>query len=310
MQTAAVANGVSAFEMLERAEEVPSLSARAINAAKAFAAMVRHWKKIAGTQRVPETGGRIRYLMEDVVRRAGIDAMLKKKAKTEAEDEDPLGNVNGLITEAAKYDSEFPEGSLDDFLAGVSLRTDVDSLREGDGAVTLMTLHAAKGLEFPVVAMIGLEEGVLPHARARDDPSQMEEERRLCFVGITRAQERLILTKSAFRTIRGLRERTVSSPFFAEMPEELLDVTDRTGLPGAEEISFARQEQQSSGQFQPGMLVRHPRFGLGRIADLSTLGSQTRAVVQFNTAGRKTLILEYAHLEAVGETNASHRISQ
>ena len=149
--------------------------------------------------------GRVRVLMEDVVRRSGIEAALRKNAKADAEDEDPLGNVSGLITEATKYDQEFPDGTLDDFLAGVSLRTDVDALREGDGAVTLMTLHAAKGLEFPVVAMVGLEEGILPHSRARGNMEELEEERRLCFVGITRAQETLILTKAGYRTIRGLR---------------------------------------------------------------------------------------------------------
>src|SRR5206468_6054489 len=108
-----------------------------------------------------------------------------------------------------------------------------DHMKGGEGAVTLMTLHAAKGLEFPVVAMIGLEEGILPHARSRGNMKELEEERRLAFVGITRAQEQLVLTKAAYRTIRGLRERTVTSPFLNEMPEEMLDITDRTGLAGA-----------------------------------------------------------------------------
>lgn len=300
MQTAALSNGISLHEMLDRVDEVPGISARAAKAIKEFAGLIRSWQQIARE----EGEGKTQRVTEDVVRRSGIEAALKKKARSEAEDEDPLGNVNGLITEAAKYDQEFPEGSLDDFLASVSLRTDIDALREGEGAVTLMTLHAAKGLEFPVVAIVGMEEGVLPHARARDDRNQLEEERRLCFVGITRAQERLIMTKSAYRTIRGLRERTATSQFFGEMPQELLDVTDRTELPDADEISFSRrtlreENQRNAGQFRRGMLVKHPTFGLGRIADLSDMGSQTRAVVEFNRAGRKTLILEYARLEAV-----------
>src|SRR5208337_2436023 len=99
-----------------------------------------------------------------------------------------------------------PEGSLDDYLAQVSLVSDADRFEGAGGAVTLMTLHAAKGLEFPVVAIIGLEEGCLPHSRARGDTKELEEERRLCFVGITRAQERLILSTAAWRTIRGKRE--------------------------------------------------------------------------------------------------------
>src|SRR5438477_7381188 len=130
-----------------------------------------------------------------------------KKLDPDAENEVP--NVNELISSATEYDTEHPEGSLQDYLAQVSLVSDADHLKDTGGAVTLMTLHAAKGLEFPAVAMIGLEEGVLPHSRARGNLNELEEERRLCFVGITRAEQHLILTKAAYRTTRGLRERSV-----------------------------------------------------------------------------------------------------
>jgi DNA helicase-2/ATP-dependent DNA helicase PcrA len=108
--------------------------------------------------------------------------------------------------------------------------------------VTLMTLHAAKGLEFPVVAIIGLEEGCLPHARARGNPNELEEERRLAFVGITRAQERILLTKAAYRTLRGLRERTVTSPFLNELPRESLDIVDRTSLDYGDNAGEIREQ--------------------------------------------------------------------
>ena len=181
----------------------------------------------------------------------------------------------------------------------ISLVSDIDHMKGNGGAITMMTLHAAKGLEFPVVAMIGLEEGCLPHSRARENANEMEEERRLCFVGITRAEERLILTKANYRTLRGLRERTVTSPFLAEMPAEALEITDRAGLP----TSYTRGEFRlidsgNKSAFQQGQLVRHPTFGIGRIAEI-TEGSQARAVIQFNQVGRKTLVLEYARLEAV-----------
>ena len=166
-----------------------------------------------------------------------------------------------------------------------------------------MTLHAAKGLEFPVVAMIGFEEGCLPHSRARGNLSELEEERRLAFVGITRAQEQLILTRAAWRTMRGLRERTITSPFLNELPKDQLEMTDRTGL----EYDFHDAPTRSSstpppsfGGFRRGQTVKHPRFGVGKIADLSGAGAHTRAVVDFSAAGRKTLILEYAQLQAVG----------
>lgn len=246
----------------------------------------------------------LRALMEEVVRKSGLEADLRKSRKEADRDDDPMENVNELISSAADFEHEMPQGSLADYLATVSLVADADRMENSGGSVTLMTLHSAKGLEFPVVAIIGLEEGTLPHARARDNPDQMEEERRLCFVGITRAQKYLILTKSAYRTIRGLRERMVSSPFLAELPKDQLVVTDRTGLDfeadqTSEYDAYSSHSHRLEHHFKRGQLVRHPQFGLGRILDVSDIGTHTRAAVQFNQVGRKTLILQYAHLEPV-----------
>jgi DNA helicase-2/ATP-dependent DNA helicase PcrA len=158
-------------------------------------------------------------------------------------------------------------------------------------------------LEFPVVATIGLEEGCLPHSRAQEDPEDLEEERRLCFVGITRAQERLILGKAAYRTIRGLRERTATSQFLAQMPQAMLNIIDRVGN---STFSHDRdmdmhpdpdsQLESAGDQFRIGQRVRHPSLGMGRIVDLPNSASGARAVVQFDRAGLKTLILEHARL--------------
>jgi DNA helicase-2/ATP-dependent DNA helicase PcrA len=201
--------------------------------------------------------------MENVVTRSGLEEYLKKEGGDEQAE---LANVGELINSAAEYDKENPEGSLQEYLAIVSLVSDVDHMKGGGGAITLMTLHAAKGLEFPVVAIIGLEEGILPHSRASNNMNELEEERRLCFVGITRAEERLILSKAAYRTIRGLRERTIGSPFLNEMPADELRVTDRTGLSDLNDGSEYREQIQSqarglAAQFPPGQLVRHPTFG-------------------------------------------------
>ena len=312
MQAWAVANGTTLWGAMERASEVHGLTTRAVNAVKSFVALVNAWRQLAANPAVP-TGdifsgqkGRVQQVMEDVVRRSGLEAALKKSGGEET-GEDHLANVNELITSAAEYDAGNPEGTLEEYLAAISLVSDVDHMRGAGGSVTLMTLHAAKGLEFPVVAMIGLEEGCLPHARARGNPNELEEERRLCFVGITRAQRRLLLTKAAYRTLRGLRERTVTSPFLNEMPPDAFDVIDRTGLNvpseqgGAELRERARAEQERLGaRFRRGQLVRHPTFGIGRVADVSDMGQHTRAVIDFNQVGRKTLILQYARLEAVG----------
>ena len=199
-----------------------------------------------------------------------------------------------MISSAAEYDQENPQGTLGDYLGIISLVSDADHLKGAGGAITLMTLHAAKGLEFPVVAMIGLEDGILPHSRARESQVELEEERRLCFVGITRAQERLILSKAAVRTIRGLRERTATSPFLAELSAEDLRVIDRTGTADLTRYNRPTDEQSLAARFKQGQRVKHPHFGAGRIAEMSSGGTNARVIVEFERAGRKTLVLEYA----------------
>ncbi|MDB5294135.1 MAG: pcrA 2, partial [Phycisphaerales bacterium] len=261
----------------------------------------------------PPQGG-VRGLMEEVVRSSGLEAHLKKIGEQEQAE---LKNVEELISAAAEFDREQPEGTLIDYLAQVSLVADVDHMGSTEGAVTLMTLHAAKGLEFPVVAIIGLEDGILPHSRARDNLDEQEEERRLLFVGITRARQRLLIAKAQVRTVRGMRERTITSPFLNELPDEHVTVTDRTGIGdlgggsgrGGGYGTYGRAggagddfqaPDRALGGFKKGQLVRHAKFGVGRIAELTESGSNTRAVIDFNASGRKTLILEYARLEAAG----------
>jgi DNA helicase-2/ATP-dependent DNA helicase PcrA len=307
--THALTNGKSTLDAMADPSVIAGLTPRAANAARGFAEMVARWRSLAAGEAgaasldiFQSSKGRVQMIMEDVVRTSGLEAMYRKSGD---EEQTELNNVNELISSAAEYDRDNPDGSLQEYLANVSLVSDTDHLKGGGGAVTLMTLHAAKGLEFPVVAMIGMEEGVLPHSRARGDLDALEEERRLCFVGITRAQRRLILSKAAWRTVRGMRDRTITSPFLNEMPQEFLRVIDRTSLDSLNERnaarSAARQEAQGlAARFQRGQRVRHPTFGIGRIAEMSDMGQHTRAVVEFDRAGRKTLILQYARLEPVG----------
>jgi DNA helicase-2/ATP-dependent DNA helicase PcrA len=307
-QAHAVAARKSLFDALADAGAVTGATTRAANAARGFAQMVRRWRTLAAGELAPGSDifatskGPVQAIMEEVVRTSGLEAMYRKAGD---EEQAELNNINELITSAAEYDRDNPGGTLQEYLANVSLVSDADHMKGGGGAVTLMTLHAAKGLEFPVVAIIGLEEGVLPHSRARGNLDELEEERRLCFVGITRARQRLILSKAAFRTVRGLRERTVTSPFLNEMPQEFLRVVDRTGLDSLDDRAGARAFERDraeglSGQFRRGQMVRHPTFGVGKIAELSDMGQHTRAVVEFAGAGRKTLVLQYARLEPVG----------
>src|SRR5690606_10717504 len=133
---------------------------------------------------------------------------------------------------------------------------------------------------------------ILPHARARDSLNELEEERRLCFVGITRAEEKLFMSKAAYRTVRGLRERTITSPFLTELPPGALELIDRTDAPTERDAEYRErlgdENERFGRRFKRGQLVRHPTFGIGRIADISDMGQHTRAVIDFNAAGRKT----------------------
>ncbi len=299
----AVGHGLSLFEAMRLGGN--GLTARATNSIKAFVQLMDGWRSPNGATRdLLDTGevpkGRVQSLMEDVVRRSGLEAYYRKEG---GEEQSELANVDQLITAAAEFDREHEDGTLDEYLSMVSLVSDADHMKGNGGAITMMTLHAAKGLEFPVVAMIGLEEGCLPHARARESMAELEEERRLCFVGITRAQERLILTKAGSRMIRGLTERTVTSPFLAEMPADRFDTTDRTSVAnygGGNGYAAASRTPSKYPRLRKGVLVRHAKFGLGRIAEVDETPVQAKAVVDFNEAGRKTLILEYAKLEPVG----------
>lgn len=218
------------------------------------------------------------------------------------------------------------------YLESVSLVADADKVDPDRGAVTLMTLHAAKGLEFHAAAMIGLEEGLLPSMRAMESDAAVEEERRLCFVGITRAMEKLLITSAKYRTQRGLMERTIPSRFLAELPKQgitLKDLSDEgTGFvgfdddasddsagdtptwgktrgtfstenPWAKSGSAGRPGGAPAGSspFPVGSMVRHPQFGVGRVEAITGIGANTRARISFRDVGPKTLVLQYARLE-------------
>ena len=181
--------------------------------------------------------------------------------------------------------------------------------------MTLMTLHAAKGLEFDVVAMIGLEEGLLPHSRAFENPNELEEERRLCFVGVTRACDHLQISCARYRMFRGTTQRTVPSPFLAELGEEDVVRHDHSGYGGANRFGGDFDQDQTEDVEDPvvyeprtvanvvgfnvGSVVRHPRFGLGRVMSLIPASAPIRTRVQFERVGTKTLVIEYARLEVV-----------
>lgn len=328
----AAARGVTLFEAMRRIREVEGLTARAQNAVQGFVGMIDGLTG-SGTFMGAEVETSLAGLVERVVRESGLEAMYRAQAqatKSEA-DAERLDNLAEVVSSAAQFEQEYlpdsdpaafagaaamAEGGssvppllamLRAYLESVTLVADADAVDPAQGAVTLMTLHAAKGLEFKCVAMVGLEEGTLPHSRALESEAEMEEERRLCFVGITRAMRRLQISCAKYRTVRGFSERKIASRFLWELSREHTVVSDRAGM-WEDEDRFAEAKpevrprngsrSEGAGEFPPGCLVRHPQFGVGRVVAVSG-GANARAKVEFRDAGTKTLVLEYARLVRV-----------
>jgi len=220
--------------------------------------------------------------------------------------EDRQANVEELRTHAETYDRTQPEGGLRGFLQDIALVSDVDGFEENQPKVTLMTLHAAKGLEFPYVFIAGIEEMLLPHARAIDegwdeqgDNAGIEEERRLFYVGMTRAQDRLFLTHARVRRHFGSEQYGKPSRFLDEIPPSLIE---GWGADGGEAATLGEYvpEEEAVERISTGDLVEHDHFGRGRVEQLLGSGANARATVRFERAGSKQLLLQYARLRVVG----------
>jgi DNA helicase-2/ATP-dependent DNA helicase PcrA len=230
------------------------------------------------------------------------------------------------VSAAREFELRDPDPSVGAFVDRLSLLSESDEEQGATGAgVWLMTLHAAKGLEFPLVIMAGLEDGLFPHARAREDPAELEEERRLCYVGMTRAEDRLILTSAARRRVFGDYQGTVVSRFLEEIPRHLVEWQDQSGhvseVRGGHHGSrapFLRErpstrghgdpasqaspwrhedEDQSGGSLRPGLRVRHPQFGPGTVVSVEGRDADTKVLVRFASVGTKKLVARYARLE-------------
>jgi DNA helicase-2/ATP-dependent DNA helicase PcrA len=234
---------------------------------------------------------------------SGYRETLKQERSSEAEAR--LENLEELIAAAEDFSergavSLSTPPSLEAFLDTIALVSDVDEMPEGPQAVTLMTLHSAKGLEFPFVFLTGLEEGVFPHSRSLNDADEVEEERRLCYVGVTRAKERLFLSYALHRRLQGYGVGEPSR-FLREMPEEHLDLVNaaRAERTAAFEPEAPRYEPHLDDDLplKVGAHVRHGRFGEGMVVGVEREGEDTVVTVRFASVGRKRLSLQYAHLE-------------
>jgi DNA helicase-2/ATP-dependent DNA helicase PcrA len=244
----------------------------------------------------------------DVTPPAFIDLVLEQSGYREAlrqerapEAEARLENLEELVAAAEDFTHSEPEPTLEGFLDGVALVADVDELKDAEARVTLMTLHSAKGLEFQAVFVTGLEEGVFPHARSMNDPDEVEEERRLCYVGVTRARERLTLSWALHRRIHGYGVGEPSR-FLREMPEDHLLPLNAGRVQERAEPVAARavpryEPEEESWPIKVGTRVRHARFGEGLVVGVERDGSDVIVTVGFASVGRKRLSLQYAQLE-------------
>ncbi|WP_031062890.1 DNA helicase PcrA [Streptomyces sp. NRRL WC-3742] len=333
---------ISFAQALLRVDEAYGMAARSANAVKKFNVLM------AGLRQVVESGAGPAAVLEAVLEETGYLAELQ--SSTDPQDETRVENLQELASVALEYeqdpgerpdageDGTPPVGSLADFLERVALVADSDQIpdedEEGRGVITMMTLHTAKGLEFPVVFLTGMEDGIFPHMRALNQVKELEEERRLAYVGLTRARERLYLTRSVLRSAWGQPAYNPASRFLEEIPDTLVD-WKRTGAAqapvqrgfssgsswgksssggGSSRSSSASAASPKAGWGQSvrrggkvverevvalavGDRVTHDTFGLGTVVSVAGVGDNAQVEVDFGSGGRKRLVLRYAPVE-------------
>ena len=268
---------ISFFEGLKKAGQIDSLS----NAPKAkIAVFVNMMEQFSG-----DITDQVARLAERVFTESGLE-----KSFQAGDDQSALENVNELLNAAHIYDQQTEEPSLLDYLQQIALFSDVDAYDKSEGSVALMTMHCAKGLEFENVFIIGLEDGLLPHERGAGDEDELEEERRLFFVGITRAKAGLYISCARYRTVRGQMLRTIPSQFLYELGTDFAETAQENNA------SSCAAQYDTVPHFATGQLVRHEAFGLGSVKEFIDMGENSIVKVKFSTGQTKSLLVKYAHL--------------
>ncbi|PAZ11850.1 DNA helicase PcrA [Streptomyces sp. SA15] len=312
---------ISFPQALKRVDEAYGMAARSTNAVKRFNTLMEDLRTIVESGAGPAT------VLEAVLERTGYLAELQ--ASTDPQDETRIENLQELAAVALEFEQETAEGeasgSLADFLERVALVADSDQIpdedEDGSGVITLMTLHTAKGLEFPVVFLTGMEDGVFPHMRALGQTKELEEERRLAYVGITRARERLYLTRSSMRSAWGQPSYNPPSRFLEEIPPQHVDwkrtgatapvssgpasgvvaslssSRSRSSASGASGFATRRASEKPVVSLAVGDRVTHDQFGLGTVTAVKGTGSNAEATIDFGDEKPKRLLLRYAPVE-------------
>lgn len=315
-------------ETAEMAEEIPDLK-RSAKKLLGFGDLLHQWRSHLenDTSASEKIGRLIRKILEDI---KYADYLMKEDA---ARYEDRMQNIDELIGRATQYEEGAEEPSLSGFLDELALVAAIDTYEEGADVVSLMTLHSAKGLEFPVVFMTGLEDGVFPGYMSivSEDPEDMEEERRLCYVGITRAREKLYITHAKSRRVHGQEQASKPSRFLMEIPPEVVEesslqqgftgrgagLTDEQGRvekpvrsfvkqhsqpfsnPYIKKTSTLQQPENQQDAFRPGDTVHHKKFGLGTVMEVKWVSADYQVRVNFAKAGEKLLFVKLAGLKKV-----------
>jgi DNA helicase-2/ATP-dependent DNA helicase PcrA len=316
LQEYAAPRGLSLLAAAAEAPRIPELRGRAARALQEFAHLLGELRALR--EAPPD------QVIRQVLERSGYRQMLLESR--DPEDQERLANIEELITAAQQFASQDPNRTIADFLESITLASDQDNWDEQQDSVSVMTLHAAKGLEFPVVYMVALEQGLLPHERSLQREEQLEEERRLAFVGMTRAKEELYLCHARLREFRGQVQYTVPSMFLQELPAEVetVDLSAaadaapawtnwRGGRPEAEAgwreagISMPPRTPLPTNipaaspreDLAPGVLVRHDTYGLGQVVEVSGLGASRKVRIRFPSAGERTFLADKARLQIV-----------
>jgi len=303
------AQGISFWHALLRVSEATSVPNKAAQSIAQFTSMLTALAVLVEAKTKPSV------IIEAVLEQSGL--LTELEASTDPQDEVRVENLKELVSASMEYEErpfeelgEDEEISLSGFLEKVSLVADADEIPDGEdhgGVVTLMTLHTAKGLEFPTVFLTGMEDGIFPHARTLDDPKEIEEERRLAYVGLTRAEKRLYISRAEYRLTFGSPKYNPGSRFLDEIPSELIEWKDETRSKSSSGSSSIRRSRfattappRATGKTSSAMVltvgqrVSHDTFGLGTVVALAGEGDKSEATINFGQYGDKRLLLRYA----------------
>ena len=316
IQAYAAANNVSLFEAVSNAAAIDGLSSRFVSKLDDLAGIIFELMNLSGEAPVED-------LIDRVLRDTGYLEELENERTPQAQSR--IDNLHELISVAQEFAASEEENNLENFLAHVALVSDIDDTELGEDAITLMTLHSSKGLEFPVVFLVGMEEGLFPHARTLMDETEIEEERRLCYVGITRAKEKLFLSSTKMRTIYGNTVTYPPSRFLQEIPARLVKTIKRqerfSALENFKQVSekYSARPQKPASTFNPhsfmpqkpaaaaggtagtrfnnGDRVSHSKWGEGMVVSVKDSPDGQEVKVAFAGAGVRSLLTKYAVLK-------------